>query len=321
MLNRRLALACLTAALSISAHAQDWPNRPIKLVVPFAPGSATDTLGREVAHRLSQKLGQPIVVDAKPGAGTSIGAQIVENSPPDGYTILMGSNATFAVNSVLYKKLPYDPVGGFKLVSTVGEMPSFLIVSAASKYTTLADFLKDAKSRPGKVTYASSGVGSTGHLVGEVLGHTAGVNLLHVPFKDGPQGVTAVISGEVDGIFYTSTAAMSLIQAGKLRPLAVSTSYRTSDLPKIPTVAESGYPNFDFTGWIVLALPSKTPPAIVEKLRTAMQSVQADSSFRAKLESIGIPAKALSPAELEAYVAKERARMVEVAKQADIKPE
>jgi len=321
MFNRRSVLVCLSASLSAAAFAQEWPSRPIKLVIPFAAGSATDTLGREVAQRLAQKLGQPIVVEPRPGAGTSLGAQFVENSPADGYTILMGSNATFAVNSVLYKKLPYDPVGGFKLVSTVGEMPSFLIVSTNSRYTTLAEFVKDAKTRPGKVSFASSGIGSTGHLVGEVLGHAAGVSLLHVPFKDGPQGLTAVMSGEVDGIFYTSTAAMSLIQSGKLRPLAVSTRYRTSDLPKIPTVAESGYPDFDFVGWIVLAVPSKTPAPVIEKLRAAMQSLQADPAFRAKLESIGIPAKALSPTELEAYVAKERVRMVDVARQADIKPE
>jgi tripartite-type tricarboxylate transporter receptor subunit TctC len=239
------ALVIVTAPL---VNAQSYPTRPIKLVVPFAAGSATDLLGRVVAQGLSEKLGQPVVVEPKPGAGTSIGAQAVEQSPADGYTLLLGTNATFALNSVLYRKLPYDPTS-FKFVATAGAMPSFLIVSSASKFKTLADFLKAAREKPGAVTYASSGVGSTGDLVGKVLGNAAGVEFIHVPFKDGPQGLAAAMTGEVDGIFYTSIASMPLINAGKVRPLAVSTDKRTVELPNVPTVAESGYPGFNLSGW------------------------------------------------------------------------
>jgi tripartite-type tricarboxylate transporter receptor subunit TctC len=321
MFARRTCLLLLAAlAGSHALAADDYPVRPIKLVVPFAPGSATDMLGRIVAQGLSEKLGQPVVVEPKPGAGTSIGAQAVENSPPDGYTVLLGTNATFAVNSILYKKLPYDATG-FRFVGTAGGMPSFLIVSANSKYHTLADFLKDAKARPGKVTYASSGVGSTGHLVGKVLESAAGVELLHVPYKDGPQGLTAAMTGEVDGIFYTSIAAMPLITAGRVRPLAVSTKQRTPELPKVPTVAESGYPGFDIIGWSVLAVPAKTPQAVADKLQAAMRSLYATPAFREQLEKIGMQMQQITGRELDAFVAKERERMVEVAKRANIQPE
>src|SRR2546425_10055698 len=315
MYKRRALLTLLAAALCGQVlAADDYPNRPLKLVVPFAPGSATDTLGRIVAQGLSEKLGQPVVVKPKPGAGTSIGAQAVENSPADGYAILLGSNATFAVNSILYKKLPYDPASGFKFIAATGGMPSFLIVSSNSKYKSLADFLKDAKDRPGRVSYASSGVGSTGHLVGKVLENAAGVELLHIPYKDGPQGLTAAMTGEVDGIFYTSIAAMPLITSGRVRPLAVSTGHRTSELPKVPTVAESGYPKFDIVGWTVLAVPRKTPQIAIDKLRGAMQSLYANPAFRAKLEALGMQTQNLSGGELDAFIAKERERMIEVAK-------
>jgi tripartite-type tricarboxylate transporter receptor subunit TctC len=277
-------------------------------------------LGRIVAQGLSEKLGQPVVVEPKPGAGTSIGAQAVENSPPDGYTVLLGTNATFAVNNILYKKLPYD-ASSFRFVAATGGMPSFLLVSASSKYHTLADFLKDAKARPGKVTYASSGVGSTGHLVGKVLENAAGVELLHVPYKDGPQGLTAALTGEVDGIFYTSIAAMPMITAGRIRPLAVSTRQRTPELPKVPTVAESGYPGFDFIGWTVLALPAKAPQVAADKLQAAMRSLYATPAFREQLEKIGMQMQQITGRELDAFVAKERERMVEVARRANIQPE
>ncbi|WP_036596665.1 Bug family tripartite tricarboxylate transporter substrate binding protein [Ottowia thiooxydans] len=314
-----VAFFAVTAAASVTA--QNYPIKPIKLIVPFAPGSATDMLGRLVAQGLSERLGQPVIVEPKPGAGTSIGAQAVENSAPDGYTVLLGTNATFAVNSILYKKLPYDPLG-FSFVATAGGMPSFLIVSGQSKHKSLADFIKDAKANPGKVSYASSGVGSTGHLVGKVLENAAGIDLLHVPYKDGPQGLSATMTGEVNGIFYTSIAAMPMITAGRVRPLAVSTQKRTPELPNVPTISESGYGGFDFSGWGILAVPKKTPQAVTDKLREAAYSLYSNADFQAKLEKIGMQQMPqLSGRELEAFVAKERDRMVDVATRSNIQPE
>lgn len=321
---RSVLTVAAAAIVGFCAFAEDaqagYPDRPIKLVVPFAPGSATDLLGRIIAQGLSEKLGQPVVVEPKPGAGTSIGAQAVERSPADGYTLLLGTNATFALNTILYRQLPYDPAA-FKFIATTGGMPSFLIVSATSKYKTLGDFVKAAKEKPGSLTYASSGVGSTGDMVGKLLGNAAGVNLVHVPYKDGPQGLTAAMTGEVDGIFYTSIAAMPLISAGKVRPLAVSTDKRTTELPNVPTVAESGYPGFNLTGWTVLAVPLQTPQAVVDKLREAMLSLYKNSAYQAKVESLGLQTQKLAGKDLDSFVASEQARMKDVAKRANITPE
>lgn len=316
----RFFFAFLLLSFSWSTQAQDYPKRPIKLVVPFAAGSTIDLLGRAVAQGLSEKLGQPVVVESKPGAGSAVGASAVANSPADGYTLLLGSNATLAVNPILYKKLPYDP-NDFKLVGATGGFPSFLLVGGNSKYKTFADLVKAAKERPGMIKYGSSGIGTTGHLVGAVLENTAGIELLHVPYKDGPQALTATITGEVDAIFYPSGAAMSMINAGKVRPLAVSTGKRTAALPNVPTIAESGYPTFDLIGWTVVAVPGKTHPAVVGKLRDAISSLYTDAAFQSKVDGLGLVTQKLTGKELEAFVHAEQRSMVDVAKRANIQPE
>lgn len=317
----RAFLAAL--ALAFGPHAvaaDDFPNRPIRIVVPFAAGSATDTLGRLVADGLSKRLGQPVIVDAKPGAGTGVGAQSVQSSAADGYTVLLGTNATFALNDILYRKLAYDP-SSFKFIGTTGAMPSFLIVSGTSKVRTLADFVQMAKDKRSQVTYASSGVGSTGDMVGKLLASVAGVDLLHVPFKDGPQALAAVVSGEVDSIFYTSIAAMPLIKAGKVRPIAVSTDKRTLELPDIPTIAESGYPGFNMSGWTVLAVPKNVPADAASKLQRALDSLWSDAAFVRKTEAMGLVTQKLEGRALDDFVQKDRARMAELAKKANIQPE
>jgi len=302
------------------AQAQNYPNRAIKLVVPFAAGSSIDILGRAVAQGLSENLGQSVVVDNKPGAGSAIGAVTVANSQPDGYTLLLGTNATFAVNPILYKKLSYDP-NDFRFIGTTGGMPSFLLVGGGTGFHSFADFVRAAKARPGALKFASSGVGSTGHLVGKVLETAAGIELLHVPYKDGPQGLTATVSGEVDAIFYPSGAALPLISSGKVRALAVSTSRRTVDLPNVPTIAESGYPGFDLTGWTVLTVPGKTPPAVVERLREAVLALYASPAYQAKLDSLGLVAQKVVGKDLDAFIRDQQRSMVDVAKRAHIQPE
>ena len=310
----------MALAFGVQANADTYPSHPVRLVVPFAAGSATDLLGRVVAQGLSEKLGQQFVVDPRPGAGTAIGAQSVENSAPDGYTVLLGTNATFALNSILYKRLAYDPTG-FKFVATTGGMPSFLMVAADSKYKTIAEFINGAKQKSEAVTYASSGVGSTGDMVGKVMANVTGTRMLHVPFKDGPQGLTAAMTGEVDGIFYTSIAAMPLIKAGKIRALVVSTDKRTPELPNVPTMAESGYPGFNISGWTVLAVPRGTPDDIVQKLRAAMLALYKSTAFTEKLQSLGMLSQQLTGSELDSFIAHERASMFELAKKSNIQPE
>lgn len=313
-------LALLAVSFSLTVGAQDYPSRAIKMVIPFAPGSATDILGRVIAKELTDKLGQPVIVETKPGAGTAVAASYVSNSAPDGYTLLLGTNATFAVNPILYKKLPYNPAD-FKMVAAAGGMPSFLLVGGSSKYKTFGEFVKAAKEHPGKLTFGSSGVGSTGHLVGKVLENAAGIELLHVPYKDGPLGLTATITGEVDAIFYTSIAAMAMIKAERVRPLAVSTAKRTVELPNVPTIAESGITGFDLSGWVVLAAPARTPQPIVEKLRLAMLELYALPAYQEKLESIGMVTQKLTGKELDAFVKQEQTRMLDVAKRSNIQPE
>ncbi|HSW16871.1 MAG TPA: tripartite tricarboxylate transporter substrate binding protein [Ramlibacter sp.] len=317
---KRFVSALVLMSLAWAAQAQAYPTRPIRLVVPFAAGSSIDLLGRAVAQGLSDKLGQPVVVDSKPGAGSAVGASAVGNSQADGYTLLLGTNATFAVNPILYKKLPYDP-NGFQYIGATGGMPSFLIVGANTPYKTFAEFIKAAKERPGAIKFASSGVGSTGHLVGKVLENTAGIEMLHVPYKDGPQGLTATITGEVDAIFYPSGAAMSMINSGKVRPLAVSTGKRTADLPNVPTVAESGYPKFDLTGWTVLAAPEKTPAAVVDKLKEAVASLYSNPAYLAKVDSLGLVTQKMTGKDLDAFVHAEQRSMADLAKRANIQPE
>jgi len=199
------------------------------------------------------------------------------------------------------------------MLGPAGQMPSFLIVSSESRYQSFDDFIKYAKANPGKVTYASSGVGSTGHLVGAVLAFTAGIDLMHVPFKSGPQGITAVVARDVDAIFYTSTAAMPLLQAGKVKALAVSTAERTQDMPDVPTISESGYPGFDFAGWLVLCAPAKTPQPIVDQLTRTFQEVSRQPAFQQKLLNLGIPLRDFKPGEFERFVKIDQQRLADLA--------
>lgn len=316
----KFLLTLLMLSFSWAAQAQDYPNRPIKLVVPFAAGSTIDLLARAVAEDVSAYLGQPVIVEAKPGAGSAVGAAAVMNSAPDGYTLLLASNATLAVNPILYKKLPYDP-NRFELIGAIGGFPSFLLVGGDSKYKTFTDFVKAAKEHPGELKYGSSGVGTTGHIAGAMLESAAGIKMLHVPYKDGPQALTATITGEVDAIFYPSGAAMSMIQTGKVRPLAVSTAARTSSLPDVPTIAESGFPGFSLIGWTVLAAPGKTPTAVLGRLKDAVNHLYASAAYKAKLNSLGLVPQELTGQQLQAFVQAEQRSMTEVAKRADIHPQ
>lgn len=317
---KRITLILLAFLFCSGQAFADYPGHPIRMVVGFGPGSATDTLGRIIASDLKDEIGQTIVVETKPGAGTAVAAGYVAKSTPDGYTLLLGSNATFSVNPVLHDTLPYDPKNDFTLIGHVGDMPSFLIVSSDSRFKSLAEFIDYAKQHPNALTYASSGVGSTGHLVGEMLAHEAGVKLLHVPYKNGPDGLRAVVTGDVDAIFYTSTAAAPMLNADKVKALAVSTNYRTKDLPEIPTIAESGYPDFNFVGWIVLAAPAKTPEVVVQTLRSALARTTTKPAIIQKLEEIGIPLPQRTHEEFMAFVRSDQQKLVELGKAAGFSP-
>jgi tripartite-type tricarboxylate transporter receptor subunit TctC len=253
-----------------------YPNRPIRLIVPFPPGGTTDISSRIIADRLVKNLGWTIVIDNKPGAGGNIGADAVAKAAPDGYTIGMAQTSNLAINPTLYSKIPYNPLKDFVPVVLATSTPLVIAVSAKSPYQTLAQFIAAAKAKPNGVTYATPGSGTVGHLAAELLNRTAGVQMTHVPYKGASQAVTDLIGGQVDSYYATAPAVIEQIRGGKMRALVVTSSKRSPALPAVPTVAESGYAGFEATSWYGIVAPAGTPAPVVEKLnaeiRKALQS-------------------------------------------------
>lgn len=309
------ALLISVAMLPLWTSAADYPDQAIRLVVPFGAGSSGDVVGRQVAEALGARLKQSVIVENKAGSGTAIGASAVAKAAPDGYTLLLGTNATHASNKALYPKLPYDPLKDFEPAAFVGLVPSALVVAGNSPYKTLADFVSRAKANPGKVSYASSGNGTTGHLAGELLATMAKVKLLHVPFKEASQGLTAVLGGDIDAILIPPSSVISLINTGKLRAIAVSTQRRSSALPHVPTIAEQGYPGYDIVGWYSMSAPAGTSAAIVQRINTEMRALVADPAFSKKFLELGLITQPMSTTELIAFFKSEEAKAAQLIRQ------
>jgi tripartite-type tricarboxylate transporter receptor subunit TctC len=305
-------IACLLVAMAVGvpagAGAQGYPNKPITLVVGFAAGGSADVIGRTVAHQLGEVLGQQIVVDNKPGAGGIIGAEYVTKAKPDGYTIFIGGPGPNAIAPTLYRNLPYDPIKDFAPISTVSENPNVLIVHPGLNVKSVKDLVALAKSKPGKLTYASAGNGSSQHLAGEHFKSLANVNILHVPYKGVPQGVTAVITGEADMMFSPLANAQPLVASGKVVALGVTTPKRSPALPDVPTIAEAGVPGYEQTVWNAFFAPSGTPPEIVARLNDATRKALSDPAVRKQLQGMGVEPAASTPAELTAFVKNEVAK-------------
>lgn len=314
------ALACAFAFLPLAASAQGYPNKPVKLIVGFPPGGGSDAAARLLADALSKKLGQPFVVDNKPGANTIIGTEFVKSQPADGYTLLFVS-ASFAINPSLYK-LSYDIEKDFTPVGLVALVPLLLIASNESGIKTTADLVARAKKEPGKLTYASFGQGSAAHLAGEMFCAMTGTEILHIPFKGSGPAITEVLGGRVTIMFPGIGSAMSLAKEGKLKGVAVSTAKRVEADPSIPTVAESGVPGFNISTWESVQAPAGTPPEVVAKLNAAMKEVLATKELREKLIAIGLdPDGTKSPAETAAWVKSEREKFARLVKDRNIKVE
>ncbi|HTI46993.1 MAG TPA: tripartite tricarboxylate transporter substrate binding protein [Casimicrobiaceae bacterium] len=295
-------LFALTVGTPAIATAQSYPSKPITLVVGFAAGGSADVIGRTVAHRLGEVLGQQIVVDNKPGAGGIIGAEYVAKARPDGYTIFIGGPGPNAIAPTLYPKLPYDPVKDFASISTVSENPNVLIVNPGLNVKSVKDLLALARSKPGKLTYASAGNGSSQHLAGEHFKSLAQVNILHVPYKGVPQGVTAVITGEADMMFSPLANAQPLVASGKVVAIGVTTPKRSPALPDVPTIAEAGVPGYEQTVWNAFFAPSNTPPDVIAKLNDATRKALSDPTVRKQLQGMGVEPAASSPEELTTFV-------------------
>ena len=294
-LRRTFLMSCVlaTTALGNSALAQTYPDRPIKLIVPFAPGGATDILGRLLATALTDKLGQSVIVENKPGAGTALAAAAVAKMPGDGYNLLLASSSTLTLNPVVRQTLGYDPVTSFTPIAQVADMGLVLVANTNTAGDTLKDVLARAKAEPGKYAYGSFGAGSSVHFGGEMLKSVSGTDLLHVPFNGSAPSLTALIGGQVQLAVDTVVASTPFIKSGKIKAIAVLSPTRSSLLPGVPTVAESGYPGFDMSTWFAVMAPANLPAPVRIKLESAMASVMATPELRKKLNDLGlIPAYA-----------------------------
>jgi tripartite-type tricarboxylate transporter receptor subunit TctC len=305
-MSRRLlfALAALLALVPATAWAQVWPTRqPIRVIVPFTAGSATDIIARTVMEQLSTQLGQVIVVENRVGAGGTLGIGAVARAEPDGYTLLVHSTS-FAVTASTYSNPGYDAQRDFAAITTLASLPNVLVVTP-NKYATLKDLVAAAKANPDKLNYASAGAGSAAHLNAERLLLAAGIKVQHIPFKGGPEALTEIMAGRVDFYFIPLPPARGLIQGGRLGVLAVSGSRRASALPDVPTTIEAGFPDSDYNFWVGLWAPAATPKDIVEKLNAETVKALQHPAVKEKIANVGGDPMAMKPAEFDAFVRQE----------------
>ncbi|HYJ98765.1 MAG TPA: tripartite tricarboxylate transporter substrate binding protein [Burkholderiaceae bacterium] len=279
--------AGLTLAPADSIAQVEYPNKPIKLIVGFAPGGSTDIVARIVAQRLGDRLGQTVAVENKAGAGGTIGADLTAKSAPDGYTLTLGTTSTHAIAAGAYSKLPYDPVADFTQISLVAITPYLLVVNPEVKASSLAELITLAKSQPGKLNYASAGNGTATHLAMEMLKDAAGIDLVHIPYKGNAPADAAIIGGEVQAVFGSMPALLQNTKANKVRPLAVGTTTRSPALPDVPTVAEQGYPGFEAALWLGVMGPANMPRGVVERLHKEIAAVVATPEFKAAMDANG----------------------------------
>ena len=314
--------ALLGAALCATAAAQQsYPTKPIRLVVGFAPGGNTDTVARLVGQRLGERLGTQVIIDNRGGAGGTIGTEIAARANPDGYTLTMGTTTTHAIAVAAYPQLRYDPLNDFAPAALVAIAPYLLVVNSGVPAKTLKDFIAYAKSQPGKLNYVSAGQATTTHLVMATLTTRAGLDMRHIPFKGNGPATTAVLSGEVQALFGAVPPLLPHVNTGKLRSLAVSTAKRLPSLPDVPTVAESGFPDFDVSLWLGFFAPKGTPAPIMKRLETELMQIAASADMKEQMSRQGLEANSASAAELAKLVKSDIANYKTVFKSAGIKME
>ena len=315
------ALASAAAVLTlggISALAQAaWPNKPVRIVVPFAPGGTTDLLARAVAPELSKAFGQQFIVDNKAGAGGNLGAEAVAKSVPDGYTLLMGTVGTHGINRALYPKLPYDPIKDFAPITLVASVPNVMVVNAelarANGINSVPDFIKLAKSKPGKLNMASSGNGTSIHLAGELFKSQTGLFMTHIPYRGSGPALLDLVGGQVDVMFDNLPSAMQLIKSGKLKALAVTSAKRSNALPDIPTIEEAaGLKEFEATSWFGLLAPAGTPPDVVNRIQQEVARALSNAAVNEKMLAPGAIPSGNTPAQFAALIDNEHKKWAQV---------
>jgi tripartite-type tricarboxylate transporter receptor subunit TctC len=309
-------------AASPWATAQAYPTRPVKLIIPFAAGSSSnDILGRQLAQRLSEAMGQQFVVENRPGAGGNLGSEVAAKSPPDGYTLLLGINGPLAISPSVYEKLGYDPVRDLAPVARFVVVPYALFIHPSVPAKNLKEFIALAKARPGELNFASSGNGGTPHLCGELLKTMAGINIVHVPYKAGAPAVMDLVGGQMQMYCSGITAVLQLVNAGKLRAISTATPNRSALLPGVPNAAESGLPGFDVASWIAVFAPAKTPEPVIRRLYDEIARVANDPEMQKSIVAQGAEPALLDPAQMGAYLKAEIAKWAKVVKAANVRPD
>jgi tripartite-type tricarboxylate transporter receptor subunit TctC len=315
-----LVFACITTLAGPGvALAQNYPTKPIRIVVPQAPGSQSELFARMLGQEMTKGLGQPVVNDPRPGAGGALGAEIGAKAPPDGYTLLMATNSTHGSNPALYSKLPYDPVRDFAPIALTVGQPYVLAVHPSLPVANLKQLIALAKSKPGQLNYGSPGNGSTHQMCAELLKTTAHINLVHVPYKGSPPATAATMSGEVSMMFNAVASVSPFVQSGKLKALAVTTSKRSSRLPDVPTMTEGGVPGFDIMSWYGLLAPAGTPRPIIDRLNAETLKAMNASEIKTYVANNGLEFVAGTPEQFAAHIKAEIARFTAIAKTAGIK--
>ncbi len=321
-LHRRLAVACTASLLAIAAVpalAQDsYPSRPITLVVPFPPGGSADTIGRIIGKQLSEQLGQPVVIDNRPGAGTAVAAAFVAKAPADGHTLFISSGSTFTANPAIRQSLPYDPIKSFDPLAIVARIPLIVLATKSAPANNVKEFVAAIKAAPEKHSYASFGSGTTSHFAGEIVLHAVGGRMLHVPYKGSAPAMTDLIGGQVPFSVDTVTAAIPQLKAGKVKAIGVTTAQRSSQLPDVPSFAESGYPDINFDTWIALVAPKGTPAPVRTKLEKTLETIVTSADTRAALLAQGAEPRFGNSAAAAAQIENELPLMRAVARRANI---
>ena len=317
---RNFTLAATASAFVAPAWSQDkWPSKPIVYIVPFPAGGTTDILARLIGQKLGPVLGTTIVVDNKGGAGGSVGSEMASRAAPDGYTILGGTISSHAINVSLYPKLPYDPVTSFQPITLIGTNPNILVVNASSPYKSVQDITAALKAKPGSLSYASAGNGTSQHLSAELYKYLAGVDMVHIPYKGSGPAIQDVIGGQVPMMFDTSVVAGPHIESGRLRALAVTSSKRAAVFPNVPTMAESGVPGYDVVSWQAIFAPAGTPKPIVNRLHAELAKILKDPEVQDRLAKLGLDPSGMTPSELAAFQKAEIDKWAKVIKAANIK--
>ena len=315
-----MAIAAALGGFATPSALAAYPDKPVRIVVPFAPGGGTDLIARTLGAGISQELGQTVIVENKPGAGTIIGTDLVAKSAPDGYTLVIASFA-HAVNPSIHPKLPYSTDKAFAPIVLIGRSPNVLVVRPDSPYKTVQDVIAAARANPGKLTYASQGNATSAHLAGELFRSLAKVDLTHVPYRGAGPALTDLLGGQVDMMFATAAAVGAFLDSGKLRALGVTTPERSPALASVPTIAESGVPGYVVESWYGLYAPAGTPPAVIARLNAAARKAVQTEAFRKRVQAEGLVISAGTPAELDSYVRSEEARWRKIVKEGNITAE